>query len=148
MHLEVEVWLRNQDVAVTDTVDVPIGEPATWTDDDIRLLLGELLRAIDRAKNPDADPERPVFLRGFNWIVSPFENRGVLISLEIQLGAAAAGPFALDQGQLEAMIARVVEQCARGRAAHASPSALTHVGPRLEPPRRGGDVVANVARRR
>jgi len=120
MHLEVEVWLRNQDVAVTDTVDVPIGEPATWTDDDIRLLLGELLRAIDRAKNPDADPERPVFLRGFNWIVSPFENRGVLISLEIQLGAAAAGPFVVDQGHLEAMITRVVEQ-ARADAAPTPP---------------------------
>jgi hypothetical protein len=110
MRLEIEVWLRNNDFAVTDTVEMPIREPAAWTDEDVGLLLGELLRAIDRAKHPDADRDRPVFLRGFNWIVSPFENRGVLISLEIQLGAAAAGPFAIDQNQLEAMITRVVEQ--------------------------------------
>ena len=89
MQLELEVWLRNNDFAVTDTVDVPIAEPAAWTDEDVRVLLGELLRAIDRAKHPEADRERPVFLRGFNWIVSPFEDRGVLVSLEIQLGAAA-----------------------------------------------------------
>jgi hypothetical protein len=110
MRLEIEVWLRNNDFAVTDAVDVPIAEPAAWTDEDVRVLLGELLRAIDRAKHPDADRDRPVFLRGFNWIVSPFEGRGVLVSLEIQLGAAAAGPFDVDGTQLEAMITRVVAQ--------------------------------------
>ena len=120
MRLELEVWLRNNDFAVTDTVDVPIADPAAWTDEDVRLLLGELLRAIDRAKHPEADRERPVFLRGFNWIVSPFEGRGVLVSLEIQLGAAAAGPFAIDQHQLEAMITRVVTQ-ARSEASPAPP---------------------------
>ena len=120
MRLELEVWLRNNDFAVTDTVDVPIAEPAAWTDEDVRVLLGELLRAIDRAKHPEADRERPVFLRGFNWIVSPFEDRGVLVSLEIQLGAAAAGPFVVDQGHLEAMITRVVAQ-ARADAAPAPP---------------------------
>ena len=110
MLLEIEVWLRNHDFAVTDAVEVSIAEPAAWTDEDVRVLLGELLRAIDRAKNPDVDRDRPVFLRGFNWIVSPFEDRGVLVSLEIQLGAAAAGPFDVDQGQLEASITRVVAQ--------------------------------------
>jgi hypothetical protein len=110
MRLDIEVWLRNNDFAVTDAVDVPIAEPAAWTDEDVRVLLGELLRAIDRAKHPDADRSRPVFLRGFNWIVSPFEGRGVLVSLEIQLGAAAAGPFDVDGTQLESMITRVVAQ--------------------------------------
>jgi hypothetical protein len=113
MQLELEVWLRNHDFAVTDTVEISIGEPDTWTDDDVRALLAELLRAIERAKFPDAERNRPVFLRGFNWIVNPFEGRGVLVSVEIQLGAAAAGPFKIDQGQLETMITRVV---ARARA--------------------------------
>jgi hypothetical protein len=110
MRLEFEVWLRNDDFATTDIVDMPLGAPAAWTDDDVRRLLGELLRAIDRAKHPDADRDRPVYLRGFNWIVSPFEGRGVLVTVEIQLGAAAAGPFEIAQDQLEAMIVRVLAQ--------------------------------------
>jgi hypothetical protein len=110
MRLEFEVWLRNDDFATTDIVDMPLGAPEAWTDDDVRRLLGELLRAIDRAKHPGADRDRPVYLRGFNWIVSPFEGRGVLVTVEIQLGAAAAGPFEIAQDQLEAMIVRVLAQ--------------------------------------
>jgi hypothetical protein len=110
MQLELEVWLRGRDDAATDVVEVAIGPPAAWTDHDVRLLLGALLRAIDRAKHPDAALDRPVFLRGFNWIVNPFEGRGVLVSVEIQSGAAAAGPFQVDQAQLEAMITRVVAE--------------------------------------
>jgi hypothetical protein len=110
MRLELEVWLRTDDFATTDIVDVPLGGPETWTDDDVRLLLVELLRAIDRAKHPDVERDRPVYLRGFNWIVSPFEGRGVLVTVEIQLGAAAAGPFPIAQDQLEAMIVRVLAQ--------------------------------------
>ena len=110
MQFEIEVWLRNDDFAVTDVVDVPIGAPEAWADDDVRTLLVELLRAIDRASRPANDRERPVFLRGFDWIVSPFEGRGVLVTVEIQLGAAAAGPFRIPQDQLEAMIVRVLAQ--------------------------------------
>jgi hypothetical protein len=110
MRLELEVWLRNDDFARTDIVDVPLAALETWTDDDVRMLLVELLRAIDRAKHPDVDRDRPVYLRGFNWIVSPFEGRGVLVTVEIQLGAAAAGPFPIAQDRLEAMIVRVVAQ--------------------------------------
>jgi hypothetical protein len=110
MHLELEVWLRNDDFARTDIVDVPLAAPDAWTDDDVRLLLVELLRGIDRAKHPDVERDRPVYLRGFNWIVSPFEGRGVLVTVEIQLGAAAAGPFPIAQDRLEAMIVRVVAQ--------------------------------------
>jgi hypothetical protein len=108
MQLEMEVWLRGTDYAVTDRVEVPVGAPESWTDADVRQVLEALLRAVDRARHPDAEPDRPVFLRGFNWIVSPFEDRGVLVTVEIQLGAAACGPFALDQAVLEAMITRVV----------------------------------------
>ena len=113
MRLEIEVWLRGNDFATTDVVDLAVAAPVAWTDIDVRAVLKALLRAIDRAKNPEVDPDRLVVLRGFNWIVSPFEGKGVLVSVEIQLGAAAAGPFPVDQGELEAMITRVVAD-ARG----------------------------------
>jgi hypothetical protein len=108
MKLDLEVWLRGNDFAITDTVDVPVGEPAGWTDHEVRLVLEALLRAIDRAKNPDAAADRPVALRGFSWIVSPFEKSGVLLQVEIQLGAAAAGPFSLPEAELSSMVSRVI----------------------------------------
>jgi hypothetical protein len=107
MRLDMEVWLRGNDFATNDGVDLPIPEPAGWSDHDVRQVLEELLRAIDRAKHPEADRNRHVTLRGFNWIVSPFEG-GALVSVEIQLGAAAAGPFPIDKDLLEAMIGRAI----------------------------------------
>ena len=121
MRLEIEVWLRGNDFATTDVVDVPVPDAVVWTDADVSVVLKELLRSIDRAKNPEADRHRPVALRGFNWIVSPFEGGGFTIAVEIQLGAAAAGPFPLAQAQLEAMITRVVAGDRVGSVA-ASPS--------------------------
>jgi hypothetical protein len=123
MQLDIEVWLRGTDSATTQAVEVAVGEPAAWTDADVRTLLEELLRAIDRQKNPDADPHRAVTLRGFNWIVSPFEGKGLLVSVEIQLGAAAAGPFAIAQAELESMITRVV---AEARSGHPAPARSVH----------------------
>ena len=108
MRLEIEVWLRGNDFATTDVVEVAVPKTDAWTDADMRLVLKELLRSIDRAKHPEADPDRPVVLRGFSWIVSPFEGGGYTIAVEIQLGAAAAGPFDLEQARLEAMITRVL----------------------------------------
>ena len=66
-----------------------------------------MLRAIHRAKNPDS-ADTPVFLRGFSWIVNPFEDSGVVVAIEIQTGAAVAGPFRIDKRQLEDMIARAI----------------------------------------
>ena len=43
----------------------------------------------------------------YSWIVNPFEG-GVLIAIEMTLGAAVAGPFAIDKARLEAMITRVM----------------------------------------
>jgi hypothetical protein len=108
MRLEIEVWLRGNDFATTDVVDVLVPEASAWTDADVSVVLKELLRSIERAKNPEADRQRPVALRGFNWIVSAFDGGGFTIAVEIQLGAAAAGPFVLAQAELEAMITRVV----------------------------------------
>jgi hypothetical protein len=119
VQLDIEVWLRGDDFATNQIVDVPVAEPAGWSDDDVRLLLEALLRAVDRARHPEAAADRPVALRGFNWIVNPFEN-GVLVSIEIQLGAAAAGPFAVDQAHLESMITRVLSR------AGAPPSSTVH----------------------
>ena len=110
MRLDIEVWLRGNDFATTDVVDLAVAAPAAWTDLDVREVLKALLRAIDRTKNPDADPNRPVVLRGFNWIVSPFEGGGNTIAVEIQTGAAAAGPFEIDQPLLDQMITRVVAE--------------------------------------
>jgi hypothetical protein len=67
-----------------------------------------MLRTLDRARNPDADPERPVALRGFSWIVNPFESGGVVIALELTLGAVVAGPFDIPERELTTMINRVV----------------------------------------
>lgn len=108
MRLEIEVWLRGNDFATTDIVEVPLGPARGWADADVRVLLKELLRAVDRAKHPEADRARAVALRGFSWIVSPFEGGGFTVAVEIQLGAAAAGPFDVDQAELEATITRVV----------------------------------------
>jgi hypothetical protein len=112
MRLDMEVWLRGNDFATNDSVDLPIPEPAGWSDQDVRRVLEELLRAIDRARHPDADPARHITLRSFNWIVNPFEG-GVLVSVEIQLGAAAAGPFPVNQQQLEDMIGRAIAGASR-----------------------------------
>jgi hypothetical protein len=108
MQLEIEVWLRGNDFATTDIVEAPLAAPERWTDRDVRTLLEELLRAIERARHPDAERGRPVALRGFSWIVSPFESGGYTVAVEIQLGAAAAGPFAVDQPRLEQAIGRVM----------------------------------------
>jgi len=81
--------------------------PREWTDDDVRAVLGGMLRAMDRCKRP-GEPDRDVSLRGLSWIVNPYEDGGVVIAIEITLGAAVAGPFDIDQAVLERMITRVM----------------------------------------
>ena len=115
MRLDIEVWLRGNDFATNDVIDLPVANPEGWSDHDVGLVLEGLLRAIDRARHPDAEPDRPVTLRGFSWIVSPFEG-GVLMSVEIGLGAAAAGPFAMDPQHLEGMITRAIARSRDGDA--------------------------------
>jgi hypothetical protein len=106
MSFPVDVWLRGHDFATTATIDRVTARPAAWTDDDVRVVLEEMLRTMSRLKNPD-EAERTVVLRGLSWIVNPFEG-GVVIAIEVTLGAAVAGPFDIDKGALEAMIARVL----------------------------------------
>ena len=107
MKISVDVWLRGTDFAKTATIEGPAPAPEAWTDDDVRVVLQGMLRAMDRQKYPDRE-ERAIALRGLSWIVNPYDEGGVVIAIEITLGAAIAGPFDIEKGALEAMITRVL----------------------------------------
>ena len=107
MTIPVDVWLRGTDFAHTTSFDGPGSAPAEWTDDDVQGVLQGMLRVMDRQKHPDGR-ERTIALRGLSWIVNPYEEGGVVIAIEITLGAAIAGPFDIDQASLEAMIRRAL----------------------------------------
>ena len=107
MTVPVDVWLRGNDFATTEKIEDIAGEPRAWTDADVRAVLEGMLRAMDRSKNP-GEPDRPIALRGLSWIVNRFDDGGVVIAIEITLGAAVAGPFDIEQPALEAMIGRVL----------------------------------------
>jgi len=108
MNFPVEVWLRGDNHATSDVIAPVDNEPRTWTDADVASVLEGMLRAIDKAKHPAAEGNRPVALRGFSWIVSPFEQGGVVIAIEMTLGAVVAGPFDIAESELTAMIGRVM----------------------------------------
>ena len=108
MEFQVDIWLRGDHHATTQTVAPVLREPSAWTDADIVAVLEGMLRALERAKDPDTSPDRPVSLRGFSWIVSPFETGGVVIALELTLGAVVAGPFDVPESALSAKIERVM----------------------------------------
>ena len=109
MEFQVDVLLRGENEATTYVVREVASEPNAWTEADVAMVLKEMLRAVDRQKNPGAE-EREVYLRGVSWIVNPSDDGGVVIAIEIPTGAAIAGPFAADQHQLESMIAHVMER--------------------------------------
>ena len=116
MNIQIDIWLRGDNHAVTETIAPVAREPRAWTEGDVAAVLIGMLRAIDRAKNPDAPADRPVGLRGFSWIVNPFESGGVVIALEMTLGAVVAGPFDVSEGVLSGMIQRVMEADRAARA--------------------------------
>ena len=103
----VEVVLKGRDFAVTEPVVVDVPPPTRWDDGNVRDVLVEILRAIDRAENPKTAGDRVVILRGFSWIVEP-NGSDVVIAIEIPMGAAVAGPFTADQSDLTARITRVL----------------------------------------
>lgn len=115
MTFDVEIVLKGRDFAVTEQLSIPHGEPPSWGDDAVRAALVSILRAIDRAANPGADPDRGVVLRGFSWIVEP-SGSNVVLAIEIPMGAAVAGPFAIGQHELTGMISRVVRTVSSGPA--------------------------------
>ena len=119
MDISVDIWLRGDNHATTAIISSVPHEPRAWTDEDVALVLEGMLRALERAKHPHAEPDRPVALRGFSWIVSPFETGGVVVALELTLGAVVAGPFDLPESDLTARIKRVM-------AARGSPAPTIH----------------------
>jgi len=108
MDFSVDIWLRGDNHATSAIISSVPHEPRAWSDADVALVLEGMLRALERAKHPQAEADRPVSLRGFSWIVSPFETGGVVIALELTLGAVVAGPFDLAEGDLSARIERVI----------------------------------------
>jgi hypothetical protein len=108
MNIEAEVWVRGDQHASTHIVASVERQPRAWTERDVNDILVGMLRTLDRAKNPDTDEDRAVALRGFSWIVSPFENSGVVIAIEMTLGAIVAGPFDIAERDLTLMIERVM----------------------------------------
>ena len=109
MEFDVEIVLRETNQAVTERLTHPTATP-TWSELDVEAVLKQILLAIDRVKNP-ADGARHVALRGFSWIVEPMGDE-VVIAIEIPMGAAVAGPFAIDQARLDHLIRRVIAAAA------------------------------------
>ena len=108
MAFHVDIWLRGDNHATTEVIAPVSREPRAWTDPDVAAVLEGMLRALERASRPEATADRPVALRGFSWIVSPFETGGVVIALELTLGAVIAGPFDVSESDLSARIERVI----------------------------------------
>ena len=106
MPIEIDVWVRGTTHAVTRHVAVD-ASPDRWDEADVRALLTEMLLALEREKNPGGDAPA-VTLRGFSWIVSPETGGGVMLHLEMVMGTASAGPLAIDEARLSAMVTRVL----------------------------------------
>ena len=108
MDISVDVWLRGDNHATTHVISPVLGDPRSWTESDVSAVLVGMLRALERARNPEVAADRPVALRGFSWIVNPFDEGGVVIALELSIGAIVAGPFDIAERDLSAMIQNVM----------------------------------------
>ena len=108
MEIPLDIWLRGDNHATSLVISVTSREPQRWSDDDVTAVLVGMLRALEQAKNPEADENRRIAMRGFSWIVNPYEGGGVVIALELSLGAVVAGPFDIAERDLSAMIQRVM----------------------------------------
>lgn len=116
MTFPIEIVLKGRDFAVTESVEVT-GVDAAWNDATVRRMLVEILRAIAREEDPASPSDREVRLQGFSWIVEPVDEPAgqVVIAIEIPMGAAVAGPFAIAQPELDALISRVIHADRRER---------------------------------
>jgi hypothetical protein len=105
--IDVEVWVRGRQDATTERIAGIEDDVAAWTDDDVKTLIEGMLLALQRSKDPAGEPP-PITLRGFSWIVSPADEGGVLLHVEMQLGTVSAGPFAIAEDRLTEMVSRVI----------------------------------------
>ncbi len=106
MTFDIEIVLRNEKDAAVERAVHP-RDPHKWDEEDVRDVLRQILLALNRVGNPGA-PDPVVALRGFSWIVEPFDERRVVIALEIPMGAAIAGPFAIGRTALDALVTRAI----------------------------------------
>ena len=104
MTIPVDVWLRGEDVATTKSIENIAREPGAWTDDDVRQVLEGMLGVMHRLKHP-GDAQHVVQLRGLSWIVNSFEGGGVVIAIEITMGAAIAGATSNNEGLMNTGLA-------------------------------------------
>ena len=109
MVFDVEIVLRERNYAVTEQIEHG-RDPHAWAEADVETVLKQILLAIDRVKNPSGGA-RHVALRGFSWIVEPLDEQ-VVIAIEIPMGAAVAGPFAIERARLDGLIRRVIAAAA------------------------------------
>ena len=126
MEIPVDVWLRGDVHATTHALQEKPRGPREWTDEDITDLLTGMLRLMNNTRNPTADPDGPVALRGFSWIVNPFESGGVVVAIEMSLGAAVAGPFDVTEADLSGRIQRVMDAQRRAHSGGTEPSKTVH----------------------
>src|SRR5258705_6157381 len=126
MEFPIDIWLRGDNHATTEVISPVAREPRAWTEGDVAAVLTGMLRAIDRPKHPDAAADRPVGLRGFSWIVNPFESGGVVIALEMTLGAVVAGPFDVPESVLAGLIQQVMDNWKSGEAENWKSTSQVH----------------------
>lgn len=108
MTYDVEIMLRGNERVYTERVHHIGNEVADWTVEDAATLMHSVLRTIDRVLNPDRPDDAATSLRGVNWIVNLFDGQPV-VALEIHSASAVAGPFAIDSGRLESLLAEAVK---------------------------------------
>ena len=113
MTFDIEIVLRDRDKAIARRLMHEGNDAPRWTELDVQEVLKSMLLAIEHAKNPQSD-QQYVALRGFSWIVEPADG-GVVIALEIPMGAAVAGPFEIPQGRMDSLITRVLASNAPAR---------------------------------
>ena len=108
MDIPLEIWLRGDNHATSTVISPVRRDPRAWNEADVTAVLAAMLRALERAKHPGSGGNRPIALRGFSWIVNPYEEGGVVIALELTLGAVVAGPFDVSEKELTTLIDRVM----------------------------------------